>query len=566
MVLYLKIYEQKFQGNSLQNISLKEQLNSFLNCDIKSLYPLARSMNRELYFFVGPTNSGKTYNAMQELKKANTGVYLAPLRLLALENYEDLIKENIETSLVTGEEQIFNEDAAHICSTIEMLDFNLSTDVCVIDEVQMLDDEDRGWAWVNAILGAPAKKIIMTGSVNALDAVKKIATYLDEPLHVKKFKRKTELEVLDEPVTLKNIEPGTALIAFSRNDVLYYKSKLQKHYKVSIIYGNLSPEVRSEEARRFREHETQILIATDAIAMGLNLPIKTILFTTDTKFDGVSKRLLYPTEVIQIAGRAGRYGYHEAGHIGAIKQDILHNIQDIFYRSVRTIKPPFKVKASNTQMDQLSQLLKTHDLRKILDFFAKNMSFDGPFIAANISSMIEASNIVESHHQYLTLDQKYILSQAPLNTRSPLISKAFQVYLTAIGQRKKIAYKLTIDISQRATSQDELLKAEDEVKKISLYLWLSYKLPDIFIDEEKARDLREKVNLYIEKSLKSNRALKRPDRMRRDKPQNRQSPRRNSRGGRRPSSGSRSSISKPRAPGNRRANNNSSKSKHHKMS
>ena len=73
----------------MQNESLKSQLNSFLNCDLKSLYPLARSMKRELYFFVGPTNSGKTYQAMNELKKANTGVYLAPLRLLALENYEN---------------------------------------------------------------------------------------------------------------------------------------------------------------------------------------------------------------------------------------------------------------------------------------------------------------------------------------------------------------------------------------------------------------------------------------------------------------------------------------------
>lgn len=496
----------------MQNESLKLQLNNFLNCDIKSLYPLARSLKRELYFFVGPTNSGKTYQAIKELKSSNTGVYLAPLRLLALENYENLKSSNIDASLVTGEEQIFNEDAAHLCSTIEMLDFNMDTDLCVIDEVQMLNDIDRGWAWVNAILGAPAKKIIMTGSVNALDAVKKIANYLDEPLTVKKFKRKTPLELMPKSTELRNIKPGTALIAFSRKDVLLYKSKLQKFHKVSIIYGNLSPEVRREEARRFREGETEILVATDAIAMGLNLPIKTILFTTDTKFDGIENRLLLPTEIIQIAGRAGRYGYHEKGHIGAIKPSILKNITDIYNQSVPTIKPPFKVKASNTQLDQLSQLLKTHSLKKILDFFAKNMYFSGPFRATNISSMIDTSKIVEDHHQYLTLEQKYILAQAPINTRSPLILSGFKFYLSAISQRKTITYKLSININKPASTQMELLKAEDEVKKISLYLWLSYKLPDIFIDEMKARDLQAKVNQYIENSLKSNKKLKREDR------------------------------------------------------
>lgn len=168
----------------------QQQLQTLLDCDLKSLYPLARSLNRKLKFFVGPTNSGKTYSAMVELKKANSGLYLAPLRLLALEGFEDLKEYKIGTSLITGEEQIIDEDASHVCSTIEMVDFDMDVDVAVIDEVQMLDDDDRGWAWVNAIIGAPAKTIIMTGSVNALDSIKKIAAYLGEDLEVVKFQRK----------------------------------------------------------------------------------------------------------------------------------------------------------------------------------------------------------------------------------------------------------------------------------------------------------------------------------------------------------------------------------------
>ena len=114
------------------NKNFKEQLSDLLNCDIKSLYPLARELNRKLYFYVGPTNSGKTHRALSEMTKADTGTYLAPLRLLALEKYEAIKEQNIPVSLVTGEEEIFDEDGGHICSTIEMINFNLEVDVCVI--------------------------------------------------------------------------------------------------------------------------------------------------------------------------------------------------------------------------------------------------------------------------------------------------------------------------------------------------------------------------------------------------------------------------------------------------
>ena len=493
----------------MKNESLKTQLKSFLNCDLKSLFPLARSINRKLYFFVGPTNSGKTYEAIEQFKKANTGIYLAPLRLLALENYENLKNTNIQASLITGEEQIFNEDASHVCSTIEMLDYNLDADVCVIDEVQMLDDHERGWVWVNAILGAPCKNIIMTGSVNALDVVKKIALYLGEELEITKFQRKTPLKFMNNYTNLRNITKKTALITFSRKDVLYYKNKLQKFHRISIIYGNLSPEVRREEARRFREEETDILIATDAISMGLNLPIKTILFTTHMKFDGKLKRNLLPNEVMQISGRAGRYGFYEYGLIGATNKNTFDNIANIYSKSINTIKQPLKVKASNSQIEQLSVFLKTHSLKKILNFFARNMTFDGPFKAISIKSMIDSSQIVENHHNYLTLEEKYILSQAPINTKSIHILNAFKYYIKAISAKKAIKYKLLINVNESASTEEELLKAEDESKKISLYLWLSYKLPDIFIDGVKALEIRLKINKYIQRSLKNSKNIRR---------------------------------------------------------
>jgi len=179
-------------------------------------------------------------------------------------------------------------------------------------------------------------------------------------------------------------EAGAPTIAFSRSEVLRIKSKLSKQHKVSVIYGNLSPEVRKEEARRFREGESGVLVATDAIAMGLNLPIKTLLFTTDSKFDGISNRPLTPNEIIQISGRAGRYGHHDSGYIGATSKKVLKHIQSEFHASLHTIKPPFQVKASTAQIISLAKHLKTQNLYKILDYFSRHMNFTGPFVAANI--------------------------------------------------------------------------------------------------------------------------------------------------------------------------------------
>ncbi len=497
----------------MNNQTWQEKLHALLNCDLKSLFPQAREKKRKLYFFVGPTNSGKTHHALKELIEADCGIYLAPLRLLALESYEVLKENKIATSLITGEEEIIDEEAGHICSTIEMANFEYDVDVCVIDEIQMIDDPDRGWAWVNAIVGVAADKIILTGSVNALDGVKKIASYLDEELEIVKFKRINPLEVLKRATSLREIEKGTALIAFSRAEVLRIKTKLSKEHKVSVLYGNLSPEVRKEEAKRFREGKSDILVATDAIAMGLNLPIKKILFTTDRKFDGIKERQLIPNEVIQIAGRAGRYGHHDKGFIGATSQKVLEQIELLFHSPLHTIKAPFAVKATTSQIVQLSKHLKSDDIGQILRYFSSHMKFDGPFEAANISYMLELSCIVDKKRE-LSLEEKYMLCGAPVSTRSPLIKSAYLFYINAIVDKKVVPYKSSIKTKGVAKTQLELLKAEDEVKKISLYLWLAYKLPELFIDSISAQKARVLVNRYCEASLKSNKLLKAPQKKR----------------------------------------------------
>lgn len=467
--------------------------------DFKNLFPLARSLRRRLIFHTGPTNSGKTYTAFQHLKKAGTGYYLAPLRLLALEGYETLREQGVSASLITGEEQLLDEDATHISSTIEMLSFEVEVDCCVIDEVQMIDDRDRGWAWANAIIGAPAKTVIMTGSPNAKEAVMALAEYLGEPLEIVEFERKNPLELLKSATPITAIEPKTAVIAFTRSNALRLKQQLSKTYRTSVIYGNLSPEVRREEARRFREGETDILVATDAISMGLNLPIKTLLFSKADKFDGQNQRNLTSTEVRQISGRAGRYGLSEKGYVGALTPDVLKTISNLFTKNIEPIALPFNVMANFDHIMLVSNILEERSLSNIVDFFVQNMKFEGPFRAANLESMQEASAIVDRYD--LDMRTKYTLATAPLSTSSPLVMAAFERYVRALEQKKPIAYIPPQRLGNHALSMEELQEAEDRIKEISLYLWLSYRMGEFFVDAEKARMFRGELNRFIENSL-----------------------------------------------------------------
>ncbi|KIM10901.1 MAG: helicase [Sulfurovum sp. FS08-3] len=476
--------------------------------DFKSLFLVARSLKREIIFHVGPTNSGKTYQAMQALKEATTGYYLAPLRLLALEGYEDLRASGVNVSLITGEEEIIDEESTHICSTIEMLNTSVDVDVCVIDEIQMIDDRDRGWAWTNALIGAPAKKIYLTGSSDALEAVKGICEYLNEKLTVIEFQRKNELTLLPHPTDMGQIEKGTAIVSFSRRDVLSLKQQLAHKYKISVVYGNLSPEVRREEARRFREGESDILISTDAIAMGLNLPIKTLLFAKDNKFDGLRRREITTTEVLQISGRAGRYGIEERGYVGALNSSsILAHIKKMFKKPLPPIKPPFAVMASLEHVLLIGEILNIDNLVSILEFFADNMEFDGPFVAANIDSMLEIAQIVSDYK--LDLISRYHLACAPASISSPYIESKFHYYIRHLEKGEAIEYIPPRKLPKYALTNEMMLDAEDRVREISLYLWLSFKFPEYFQDTHKAIEARIKLNRFIEESLKRGELIKR---------------------------------------------------------
>lgn len=271
-------------------------------------YPLAREMDRKFILHYGPTNSGKTHDAIERLKEAESGVYLGPLRLLALEVQDNLMQDGILCSLLTGEEENIVLDAKHMASTVEKLDPTKKYNVCVIDEAQMIEDPERGFAWTRAVLGVQANEIHICMAPEALNVIKSLIELCGDSYKVVEHRRRSNL-IVNKPITLnkKNVENGDAYIVFSKKKVLQVAADLVKQgVKVSMIYGNLPYPVRKEQVRRFLNGDTQVVVSTNAIGMGINLPVRRIVFLEDMKFNGKEVAPLTITDVKQIAGRAGR--------------------------------------------------------------------------------------------------------------------------------------------------------------------------------------------------------------------------------------------------------------------
>ena len=286
----------------------------------KDEYTIARRMDRKFIIHLGDTNTGKTYNAMQRLKTARKGVYLSPLRILALEIYERLNSDGVICNLSTGEEEDIKDGATHTSSTIEKANLRNVYDIAVIDEIQMINDMQRGDAWTRAVLGIPANEIHICGALNSKKLLIKILEDCKAKYEIKEYVRNTPLIIETNPFNLNDAIEGDAIVLFSKKKVLETAQTYSKMgIKASIIYGDLPPEVRKKQYDQFINKENQIIITTDAIGMGVNLPIRRVIFLNTKKFDGEEVRELKSQEVKQIGGRAGRKGIYETGYIATIQ-------------------------------------------------------------------------------------------------------------------------------------------------------------------------------------------------------------------------------------------------------
>lgn len=474
-------------------------------------YALARSLQRSIHFKIGPTNSGKTYDALMALQQADSGIYLAPLRLLAMEIRDRLMEAGVPCNLVTGEERVMVAGARHTASTVEMMNPHQEVEVAVIDEIQMLQDEHRGHAWTAAIVGAPAREVYLCGSHAVMDACTRLLDALEEPYDISHLERKTPL-VLEELALcgdrynrwrLKGkLLKGDAVIAFTRKDVLTLAARIRQWgFGVATIYGALSPEVRRTEAKRFNSGEADILVATDAIGMGLNLPIRRVIFSTVEKFDGVANRRLNPTEARQIAGRAGRYGLYPTGFVNAFEQDELLHLEHALYASDISDLQRLPISPFFGHIEVLSGMLHTDKLGELLSFFAERVRLKSSlFQTADMAAHIQLGLWIDQIAPELSLREKFILSCAPVSLDKPHESDYFLACVQSVcnGQARGLPPEKDW---LRSSSPKHLEEAEALSQDISLYAWLAGKFPHVFHEADIVPTFRSQVSRYIERAL-----------------------------------------------------------------
>jgi ATP-dependent RNA helicase SUPV3L1/SUV3 len=473
-------------------------------------FPLARQLKRKVTLYVGPPNSGKTHAAFEKLAGVLDGAYLAPLRLLALEGRDRLVARGVPCSLLTGEENQPAEGARVISSTIEMVGTREVLDVAVIDEAQMIFDHSRGWAWTQAIVGVPAREVIIICSSYAVPALETLLGLCGEAVEVRQFQRKQHVQLLPGPVGLPTLKKGDAVVAFSRRDVLMLRDQIAANgHPVSVIYGALPPEVRRREAERFATGESHILVATDAIGMGLNLPIRRVLFSTMTKFDGVGDRALTESEVHQIAGRAGRYGIHEEGFTG-----VLHEAEPGAGRALKELLPRqpraprhFKAPVAPNwwHVSTIAQRLGKQKLHEVLSVFMDQLKLDNAhFEVAELEQMLELAAELDTQAGALTLKERFIYAQAPVDTRTEGLVRDYLDWAhdhARTGQAGRPSFLDTVDGHSRLDRMEQALRA------CTLWLWLDLRFPGHYGHLDEVQDLRAMLNDGIERQLKAKRPL-----------------------------------------------------------
>ncbi|GGN58950.1 hypothetical protein GCM10010112_13260 [Actinoplanes lobatus] len=275
--------------------------------------PVRRTTPESVVAHLGPTNSGKTHDALALLAERRSGVYVAPLRMLVLEAYERLcaVLGPETVGYVTGEGSQ-NPHAAVVCCTPECAP-RAPMDTLVIDEVHWLADPERGWAWTRLLAGADVTHLRLCGAPEAEPLLRQIFA---DRITVTRHARLAALRFADA-VTIPTIPSRSLLVSFSRRSVLSLarEAAAGSGMRVSALYGAMPPAARRDVIARFIDGDLDVLSVTDVIGHGVNLPADHVIFAETEKFDGLQRRALHVWEVAQIAGRAGRYGMSDTGTV-----------------------------------------------------------------------------------------------------------------------------------------------------------------------------------------------------------------------------------------------------------
>ena len=335
---------------------------------------------------LGPTNTGKTHLAIETMLSFESGMIGFPLRLLAREIYDKVIKKvgNKKVALITGEEKIIPSNAKYYLCTVESMPIDKNLDFVGVDEIQMCSDHERGHIFTDRLLNMRGSKLTMLMGSNT---IKNIISKLDDDIEFVNRNRLSKLTYAGHK-KISRINRKAAIIAFSAEEV-YAIAELLRRQKggAAIVMGSLSPKTRNAQVELYQSGDVDFLVATDAIGMGINMDLDYVYFSNLKKFDGKKLRKLNLSEIGQIAGRAGRYlNDGNFGITGDCKElraeevDLLENhkfeeIRTLFWRNSNlNFNNPHSLIKSLEEKPNKDWLRKIHECEdeKTLKFFLRD--------------------------------------------------------------------------------------------------------------------------------------------------------------------------------------------------
>ena len=481
--LYPRYRQHKVKNSILELVPARPELE----------FAEVRQMHRRFILHIGPTNSGKTFRSLERLKLARCGVYLGPLRLLALEVYEQMNKYEVPCTMRTGQECIEEADSRVVASTIEMADFDENYDIAVIDEAQMVTDPDRGHSWTKAILGIRAGEIHICMSPAAEQAIIHLIELCRDDYEIERYERKTALICEDEPFVFPDdVRKGDALIVFSKKSVLDVAGRLEEQkINASVIYGSPPPEIRRRQMHLFNSGRTKVVVATDAIGMGLNLPVRRIVFLQAEKYDGVSRRPLLVSEIKQIAGRAGRFGIYDSGYVNAMGREELQYIRERYEAEEDPVSQvhlgfPQILLDIEAPMDELLKIW--HDVTPTEPFVKENID-EALYLYEQAKRCKEMIDGFENKHVL------YRMITCPIDIKDRFVVSLWLQYCRT--------YTADVSLEKPVFHRDRsrgIMQYETYYKQLDLYYQFSHRMQKV-IDEEWLESEREKTEMAIMRYL-----------------------------------------------------------------
>ncbi|KAK6177920.1 hypothetical protein SNE40_012786 [Patella caerulea] len=481
-------------------------------------YPEARSTPRKIIIHAGPTNSGKTYHALERFLSSKSGVYCGPLKLLATEVFHKSNKLGTPCDLVTGEERrMVNGDdnpTDHVACTVEMVNVTKPFEVAVIDEIQMIKDPQRGWAWTRALLGLCAQEVHLCGEGSAINMVSDLMTSIGDEVQVRKYKRLTKLTYLDYAVeSFENVKAGDCIVCFSKNDIYHISRQLELLGKeVAVIYGGLPPGTKLAQAQKFNDPNDpcKIMVATDAIGMGLNLSIKRIIFYAMMKptLNEKGERemdVISTSQALQIGGRAGRYGTeYENGEVTTFRSEDLQILKDVTSRLIEPIEQA-GLHPTADQIELFAYHLPKATLSNLIDIFVTLCRLDNDnYFMCDMEDFKFLADMIQ--HVPLNLRVRYTFCCAPIPKKQPYVCTMFLKFARQFSRNEPLTLDwLCLQIGWPFAPPGvlaDLVHLEGVFDILDLYLWLSYRFPEMFPDVTHIRDMQTELDQVIQQGVR----------------------------------------------------------------